>query len=280
MRNVKYLTAVCAAALLSTTAYAADFPIMMPPAKFVAPAEDMGGWYLRGDIGMTNYSAKYDMPGVYPGVVGNAGFGQSGHEFNSGVFYGLGVGYRFNSWLRFDVTGEYRGKTLYTGLDYIRDDPNNQLVMANDYRANLTSWVGLANVYADLGTWWCITPFVGAGVGFAHNTISGWRDIGSIAGSSSMWWGETKSVTNFAWAVHAGLGYKVAPGMTIELAYRYLDLGKASTGQTWTYDTAVAGQPGQGARWNGLNSHDVKIGVRWECCEVPPPPPPPLVRKG
>ena len=26
----------------------------------------------------------------------------------------------------------------------------------------------LANAYVDLGTWWCVTPFVGAGVGVAH----------------------------------------------------------------------------------------------------------------
>ena len=28
---------------------------------------------------------------------------------NSAFFAGLGIGYRFNNWLRFDITGEYRG---------------------------------------------------------------------------------------------------------------------------------------------------------------------------
>lgn len=283
MYKVRSLAAACAVALLSTAAQAADFPLMPPPPRMAMPIDETGGWYLRGDIGMSNHSAKYDMPGVYPTVITNPGFGQSGHEFNAGLFYGLGIGYRFNNWLRFDVTGEYRGKTLYTGLDYISGDGSSTLTTGNDYRANLRSWVGMANIYADLGTWWCITPFVGAGVGYAYNTISNWRDIGSITNAgvntSSMWWGESKSVGSFAWAIHAGLAYKVKPGLIVELGYRYLDLGSASTGPTWTYDTTVGGQPGLGARWNGLNSHDVKIGVRWECCDVPPPPPP-LIRKG
>ncbi len=32
--------------------------------------------------------------------------------------------------------------------------------------------------------------------------------------------------------------------------------------------------------FKGLSSHDVKLGIRVQCCEVDPPPPPPLIRKG
>ena len=37
--------------------------------------------------------------------------------FNSAPFFGLGVGYNFNDWLRFDVTGEYRGRANFHGFD-------------------------------------------------------------------------------------------------------------------------------------------------------------------
>jgi opacity protein-like surface antigen len=37
--------------------------------------------------------------------------------------------------------------------------------------------------------------------------------------------GATASKWNLAWAVHAGLAYKVNPSLTLELAYRYVDLG-------------------------------------------------------
>ena len=39
----------------------------------------------------------------------------------------------------------------------------------------------MANTYIDLGTWWCITPFIGAGVGGAYSTISGIQDNGIIS---------------------------------------------------------------------------------------------------
>jgi opacity protein-like surface antigen len=34
----------------------------------------------------------------------------------------------------------------------------------NEYTADIESWVGLANGYVDLGKWWCVTPYVGAGL--------------------------------------------------------------------------------------------------------------------
>ena len=36
----------------------------------------------------------------------------------------------------------------------------------------------MANAYVDLGTWWCVTPYVGAGIGMANIKISGFRDDG------------------------------------------------------------------------------------------------------
>ena len=42
--------------------------------------------------------------------------------------------------------------------------------------------------------------------------------------------GDNASKWNFAWALHAGLAYKVTPNFTVELAYRYLDLGDGMTG--------------------------------------------------
>ena len=36
---------------------------------------------------------------------------------------------------------------------------------ADTYHATKSEWLGLGNGYVDLGTWWCMTPFIGAGVG-------------------------------------------------------------------------------------------------------------------
>ena len=65
MRSVKYLFAAGAASLLSSAAFAADMPSIMPPPKQYLRrprSQDFGGWYLRGDIGMTNSSGKLFAP--------------------------------------------------------------------------------------------------------------------------------------------------------------------------------------------------------------------------
>src|SRR5205823_248027 len=81
--------------------------------------------------------------------------------FDSAPFYGAGVGYQWNSWFRTDVTGEYRGKASFHALDRYF----NAGYFTNDYSASKSEWVALVNAYIDLGTWWSITPYIGAGVG-------------------------------------------------------------------------------------------------------------------
>ncbi|MBN9002210.1 MAG: porin family protein, partial [Rhizobiales bacterium] len=78
--------------------------------------------------------------------------------------------------------------------------------------------------------------------------------------------------------LHAGLAYRVNQNMTVELAYSYLNLGTGVTGSGASFDgTVTNGRPFQ---LRDLTSHDIRLGVRWTCCDVPPPPPPPLVTKG
>jgi opacity protein-like surface antigen len=57
MRSVKFLIAA-GAVTLSTAAFAADLPIAAPPMYAPPPPAEFGGWYLRGDIGMTNQRIK------------------------------------------------------------------------------------------------------------------------------------------------------------------------------------------------------------------------------
>ena len=54
--------------------------------------------------------------------------------------------------------------------------------------------------------------------------------------------------------------------MTVELAYRYMDLGTAITGGGQTFDGTRSVRAFQ---FNDLTSQDIRLGVRWTCCEVP-----------
>jgi opacity protein-like surface antigen len=283
MRSVKFIVAAGAASLLTSAAFAADMPsIMPPPQPYYAPppAQDFGGWYLRGDIGQTNSSGKLH-DNLYD-TVPAGGLQQNGERFSGGTSYDVGVGYQFNNWFRGDITGEYRSRVSFSGSDYATFAGGSAL--SDVYQGGYTSWVGLVNAYADLGTWWCLTPFVGVGVGAAHIQTDGIQDSGlafapgkGITGSGS-YFANGASTTNFAWAVHAGVAYKVTNNFTVELAYRYLDMGTAVHGYGASFDGSNAGP--SSFQYRDLTSQDVRLGVRWTCCDVEPPPPPPLMRKG
>ena len=156
---------------------------------------------------------------------------------------------------------------------------------ADTYGASKSEWLFLANAYADLGTWWCITPFVGAGIGTARVQISNFVDqgVGSLfpPGSGvgpSTAFADTASKWNFAWALHAGLAYQVSPSFTVELAYSFVNMGDGITGDLKAFDgTNNVVNP---MTFRSITSHDVKLGVRWNLDSPPVYMPPPLVTKG
>jgi len=259
MVSVKVASIAAAGALISTVASAADMP-SLPPVYAPPIEEAAAGWYVRGDIGMTNQSFKrlhqrlYDVPGI--SVEAN------GRGWDSSMLWGLGVGYKFNDWFRADVTGEYRGKANFHGSDNVRFNGGQGV---DSYSGSKSEWVFMANAYVDLGTWWCITPYIGAGVGMADIKISGFRDdgfnfVGGALGNSTAYAADATK-WNFAWSVQAGLTYQVTSSMAIDFGYRYIDLGDATTGPTRAFD----GSFGNGGpfTFNHITSHDLKLGVRW-----------------
>lgn len=275
MASVKMLAVAGSAVILSLNAAgAADLGLPIAPAPVVV---EYSGWYLRGDIGFTNQqvkSPKYDFGTLPPADTVQV----VSKEFETGGIFGLGIGYQFNTWLRADVTGEYRSASTFHGYEI---NTFGTTTVAEHNTLIKTEWVALANLYADLGTWWCITPFVGVGIGAANVRLSGFEDsaIGinpdpfsasNSAPAGSKW--------NLAWAVHAGLAYKVTPNFTIELAYRYLNLGDGSTGGPITgFDNSYAGA---GYTLDNIYSHDLKLGVRWLLAPEPAAPALPLITKG
>lgn len=272
---------------VSAAAQAADLAYAPPP----PPPEPLGlkgtissGIYLRGDIGVGVQSVgKYHQDDV-------AGFGGAffGKSDSAAFFGGVGVGYRFNNWLRFDVTGEYRGAGQI-GVNDIVYNPFNNGNQTNTYKGNLTSLVTLFNGYFDLGTWNCLTPYIGAGIGFAQNRITGLTDQGALLGNyvgPTLGYANSGSKTNVAWALMAGVGYEVNKNLTLEVGYRYLNLGDAQSGRLIN---AFNGQVQAPLKAKDIESHDFRIGMRWNfgdpnCCgpverEPVAYAPPPVVRK-
>jgi len=283
MRSVKILIAAGAASLLSSAAFAADMAIAPPPMPYAAPVADFGGWYLRGDIGFSNQSVK-NIRNTNPALYAPLLSLDERTGFDTGGVFGLGAGYQFNNWFRVDVTGQYRGNTNFHGLDLTSFPNGGATGFGSDvYNASKSEWVFLANAYVDLGTWWCVTPYIGAGVGTARVSIANFTDSGVAtlfpAGSGvgpSLVSAQTGSQWNFAWALHAGLAYKVTPNMTVELGYSYLNLGDGTTGLDTTFDRSAGGHA---FTFKNITSQDLMLGVRWNL-DSPQVYAPPLIRKG
>jgi opacity protein-like surface antigen len=178
----KILFAGLAALALSAFAdrgNAADMPTIPIINAPRAPWLEIGSnWYLRGDFSYRMYDD------VFAGIAGP----------EDAAALGLGIGYKFNNWLRTDLTLDYAFRTEFSGLP----------------GARFWNATTLVNGYVDLGTWFGVTPYVGAGVGAAYNHLD------FLAGDSS--W-------NFAWAGMLGAAYHLSQNLSVDFGYRYVDLG-------------------------------------------------------
>lgn len=267
MRSVKVCMmagAIAGFSLAAGAANAADYP--QPQPIFVQPQpqpipvmEDFAeGWYLRGDVGVGSQKmSSFDF--LRNPAAGPTDFHIETASLGDSAFVGFGIGYEYNNWLRFDVTGEYRTRASVFAFGSYQDGGPPTLDI---YNAHLKSYVFLANAYVDLGTWWCFTPFVGLGAGGAYKTFD---DLTDFSTNNGRGFGRAKSDWDFAWAVHAGVAYNATKNLKIELAYRYLNMGSIETAID-----CVGGCLADSYRIKDVTSHDIKLGLRWLCCEDEP----------
>ena len=270
------LSGTLLATVLAGSALAADLGAMpdLPTPPVIPDIPTLGsGWYLRGDV---SYSHAND-PGMQVSRNGIRDNYVSSKLENAPTF-GIGVGYRFSSWLRADVTLDYRNKSKLSGVyssDTALRDPS---IGREETKAQFSAITGLFNVYADLGTWSGFTPYVGAGIGASQVRMSNYSGTyyiapsypgyGSVCGyavtapavescASPSLFG-SKSRTNFAWALMAGTAIEIGGGVSLDLGYRYLNMGKAQTG----YDPVSAPARNKLVT-KTVDVHEFRVGLRW-----------------
>jgi opacity protein-like surface antigen len=281
MRSLKLLAIAGIIAVgAAGAASAADMPL--PPAPAIPVAEpDYGGWYLRGDVGYGMGEISAEPSTFAPGFV-VPGFAQESVSIGNAAIIGAGFGYQFNSWFRTDVTGEWRSEQKYRAYQSYSDAfgfgcANGRC--GDAYSSNIqTSGLFMLNGYFDLGTWSSITPYVGAGIGTGYTRWGALTDVGTDPAAAGFGIAASRSEWRLAWSLMAGASVAISPSVSLDVGYRYLDLGKM--------DSAPILCGGAGACSNevqrvALSSHDVRIGLRW-MFGVPVAayePPAPIVRK-
>lgn len=253
-----------ASTLFSGVAFAADY--IPPPVIDFEPeyeAEFEGNLYLRGYVGFTNQQVD-SLDNVLFAAPDRIEFLSS--EFDAGGLGGIALGYRLNDWFRGDISAEYRMRTRYQGVD--RTDAAGGATAwdgTNTYTADKSEFLVMANAFVDMGTYHGVTPYVGAGVGATYTMIDNFVDTGvsNIGGvlANSLAYGQADGELAFAWALHAGIGYEINDRLTLDMGYRYLHLGDASTTDLIAYDgTNTVDNP---MGFEGISSHDITFGFRY-----------------
>ena len=277
----KTSSAIAALAVLGMgagAAQAADLASpMIPPRVIAAEAVAIaGGLYIRGDVGVayqTMDSIRWGSTRADPTTPGGERFFDSGTVRNArftnfSALAGFGVGYAWTENFRTDATVEWRTASNW---QYVIERPFLAGVggaSTNIYRGRTGGTVALLNAYWDIGTFWGLTPFVGAGVGLAMNFTDGFTDQNVAIGALNSVGGRGPLLGNnsvgLAWALHAGVGYRVNENLTLEMSYRYLNMANGMNSGVTGCGTPCP-EPIYRA---GIGSHDFRIGLRWTLAEL------------
>ncbi|MGK5594476.1 MAG: outer membrane protein [Parachlamydiaceae bacterium] len=151
-----------------------------------------------------------DVEGFYVGALGGANFLETSKrhaekaKFKTGYAAGGMIGYRWCNGLRLEGEVSYRhnkiksfkfGSTMHHPGGHAR------------------TWSYLANALYDFSDWsyWCITPYVGVGIGYGQQRLK----VGSHDSFH-------RHKNGFAWQAIAGISYPIWDAAEIAVEYRFL----------------------------------------------------------
>jgi opacity protein-like surface antigen len=168
---------------------------------------------------------------------------------------GAGVGYRFHPNWRGDAALTYRG-----GYQLDDRDKDGGIIppVPATYSADVSSTALLFNGYYDFEAGG-MRPYVGAGIGVAHNRLGPLRQDFNRGFNLNLAPGKR---TDTAFALMAGVSMP-QPGWVLDLGYRYVDLGKIESGTGLYSNGASLGVPAYPGVSGRLTAHELTVGVRF-----------------
>lgn len=259
---------LCAAGLLVPAADAADLGGYGGSVKDeyapVVQAAPVGNCYFRADVG---YSGSADPTVTWPITDATTGDFITDHVRNLNTddswFGEAGVGCGSGSrGFRGEVTMGYHGERSYDG-EPGPWNPTGPPPADDPLHTSVTSYTVMVNGYKDLGNFRGFVPYIGAGVGIAYNIMD---DVSFTQNPALVNQIKGDSDISFAWALMAGVGYQISPRAVLDVGYRYIDLGVATSERN---DTAGFVNPR--VEMDDIAAHEVKVGLRYhfgqaDCC--------------
>ena len=201
-----------------------------------AAAANAGDFYVRAGFGLDRLAetvfSDRDCSSMSPAALYGCGPGGDGAPTRSTGDFGtagaveLGVGHVAPR-VRLEIQFEYRPTLAFRGRANFLDPTRQQSVAAD-----LSNLSAILAAHADLPAFESarlgpVVPFVGAGAGGVRHRIGETRmafprTTTIVPGSSR---------TDVAWMVTAGVAAALRARTTLELAWRYTDLGEVRTGR-------------------------------------------------
>ncbi len=170
-----------------------------------------------------NFFGKLNLGYSFGTSPGSSNVKSTGKSYLAGVEFGGRVNEFIRLGVEFDALPKFSAK--FQNLP-------NQVSAPN---VKVTTYRGFFNVYADLGNFNGVQPYITAGIGMAKNktknvnlTDSNGVTVGTLASSSK---------NNTAFKGGLGLAYAINEDVDVSLHYQYVDMGKfqsTANGQTYS----------------------------------------------
>ena len=232
------------------------------------------GLYLRAGVGLDRPAetvfTDLDCSRTSPAALYGCGTGGDGAarrsvgDFGTAPVLELGLGYAALPALRLEALVEYRPRLAFEGRANFLEPGRRQSVAAT-----LSSFAAMLAAYVDLPGLGLprpgpFEPFVGAGVG----------GVRTRTGETRMRFPATTTVVpgarriGLAWMLTAGVAVALDERATLDLAWRYTDLGEARTGQgagrvVWRDGSRTPLPLDLGATKARLAGHGVRLALRY-----------------
>ena len=194
-------------------------------------------WYLRAGLGLNRAGKTVftdrDCSSASPAALYGCGTGGDGAPYRSVGHFGtmipleLGLGLAVAPAARLEVLVEYRPAFAFRGRANFLSPESRQSVAAD-----LSSFAGMVAAQIDLPglgvpSLGPFGPFVGAGLGVVRTRIGQTRM--TFPATTTIVPGASR--TGLAWMVTAGVAAALSERVTLDLAWRYTDLGAVHTGR-------------------------------------------------
>jgi len=203
-----------------------------------AHAQEYGyRFYVRGDSGVFIPANEFKDVGDDSDYISK--------KPKNGTIYNVGLGYVISDHWRSDLNFNYRI------LEYkAKKDAGIGIVITNGISQKVKIYSVLLNGYYDLNIHKVIKPYLIVGMGYSHNNSS--SAIPTTDGDIDDELPGTKK-NNFVWNIGIGTKFILNDRFSLDVSYRYIDLGKTTTKDSRTTTLEGASQK--------ITSHDIMGGV-------------------